>query len=117
MHCADSFCSSILVWLRCKGVVFFIMAGFYRQLSQLTIWSVRSVRNGGDVAPLTTCSLVGFLVGFQITNVASAVFARCLVMVEKSLGLTFTIFLERLKLWRPILNVLEGNQTGRLTPP
>ena len=50
------------------------------------IISVWSSRNGGDAAPLTTCTLV--LV--YVTDVASAVFTRCAVMVDKLIGLAFT---------------------------
>ena len=43
------------------------------------------MRSTGDAAPLTTCTVVTVLV----TNVASVVFARCLVMVEQLFGLEF----------------------------
>ena len=71
--------------------------------------SLRSSRSGGDAAPLTTCTFVGTLV----TNIASAVFARCLVMVDKSSGLTFTNAFGALEALVSYLKLLGGQPDGK----
>ena len=88
------------------------------RLSSLYGISLLSLRSGVGAAPLTTCALVRVLNEVLVTNVASAVFARCLVMVDKSFGLTFTTVLGALEsLVFYSIKGLEGNQTGSITPP
>ena len=53
----------------------------------------------------------------RITNVASAVFAICFVMVEKSFGSTFTNVFGAREVLVSYLKCLDGSPTGSITPP
>ena len=78
--------------------------------------SWRSQRSRGDEVLCTNGTFLSVL----NTNVASSVFARCwwdaLWELTTHLDLRLHMCLELLKLWCPMLNGLEGNQTSRNTP-